>query len=106
MALLFLGYGGLAQIDFLFDAHDFLACLLYTSILLKEGEPAVVAGMITKSDEKSLAGLPLFSKIPGLGVLASQQSKQEEDDELLILITPQVVRSPERSETPEIWISK
>jgi len=33
-------------------------------ILLKEGEPAVVAGMITKSDEKSLAGLPLFSKIP------------------------------------------
>ena len=75
-------------------------------ILLKEGEPAVVAGMITKSDEKSLAGLPLFSKIPGLGVLASQQSKQEEDDELLILITPQVVRSPERSETPEIWISK
>jgi len=57
-------------------------------------------------DEKSLAGLPLFSKIPGLGVLASQQSKQEEDDELLILITPQVVRSPERSETPEIWISK
>jgi len=75
-------------------------------ILLKEGEPAVVAGMITKSDEKSLAGLPLFSKIPGLGVLASQQSEQEEDDELLILITPQVVRSPERSETPEIWISK
>ena len=47
-----------------------------------------------------------FAKIPGLGVLASQQSKQEEDDELLILITPQVVRSPERSETPEIWISK
>ena len=37
-------------------------------ILLKEGEPAVVAGMITASDQRSLSGLPAFSKIP---VLAS-----------------------------------
>jgi len=62
--------------------------------------------MITESDQKSLSGLPVFSNIPGLGVLASQRSKQEEDDELLILITPYVVRSPERSEAPEIWMSK
>ena len=75
-------------------------------ILLKEGEPAVVAGMITESDQKSLSGLPLVSNIPGLGVLTAQKSKQEEDDELLILITPYVVRSPERSEAPEIWMSK
>ena len=75
-------------------------------ILLKEGEPAVVAGMITASDHKSLSGLPAFSSIPGFGVLTSQNSKQAEDDELLILITPYVVRSPERTETPEIWIGK
>jgi type II secretory pathway component GspD/PulD (secretin) len=75
-------------------------------ILLKEGEPAVIAGMITESDEKSLSGLPLISKIPGLGVLTSQQTKQTENDELLILITPRVVRTPERAETPEIWLSK
>ena len=75
-------------------------------ILLKEGEPAVVAGMITRSDQKSLSGLPLVSRIPGLGNLTSQTSKQEEDDELLILITPYVVRSSERTEAPEIWIGK
>ena len=73
-------------------------------ILLKEGEPAVVAGMITKSDQRSLNGLPLFSNIPGFGVLTSQNSKQDEEDELLILITPNVIRSPEHSETPEIWL--
>jgi tetratricopeptide (TPR) repeat protein len=73
-------------------------------ILLKEGEPAVVAGMITQSDQKSLSGLPVFSSIPALGVLTSQTTKQEENDELLILITPHVVRSPERSEAPEIWM--
>ena len=75
-------------------------------ILLKEGEPAVVAGMITSSDQRSLSGLPAFSTIPGLGVLTSQSSKQEEDDELLILITPYVIRGPERTEAPEIWMGK
>jgi len=74
--------------------------------LLKEGAQAVVAGMVTESEEKSLSGLPVWSSIPGLGLLTSQRSKQEEDDELLILITPHVVRSPERAETPEIWLSK
>ncbi len=75
-------------------------------ILLKAGEPAVLAGMITQSDQRSLSGLPLFSKIPGFGVLTSQRSKQDEEDELLILITPNIVRSPERSEAPEIWLNR
>jgi general secretion pathway protein D len=75
-------------------------------ILLKEGEPAVVAGMITTSDQRSLNGLPAFSRIPGFGVLTSQNNKQDEEDELLILITPYVVRSAQRTEAPEIWIGK
>src|SRR6266851_1858743 len=75
-------------------------------ILLKEGEPAVVAGMITASDQKSLSGLPAFSRVPGLGLLTSQNSKQEEDDELLILITPYIVRGPEHTEAPEIRLGK
>ena len=75
-------------------------------ILLKEGDQAVVAGMLTRSDERSLNGLPLFFGVPGLGLLTGQNSKQEEDDEMLILITPHVVRSPERAEAPEIWMSK
>ena len=75
-------------------------------IALKEGEPAVVAGMITKTEQKSLSGLPGFSKIPGLKALAAERSKQDEDDELLIVITPYVVRSAEGRETPEIWLSK
>ncbi len=75
-------------------------------ILLKEGEPAVVAGMLTESDQRSLSGLPLFSRVPGLTVLTSQTTKQESDDELLMLITPYVIRSAERVESPEIWMGK
>ncbi len=75
-------------------------------ILLKDGEPAVVAGMITESDQKSMSGLPAFSNVAGLSALTSQRTKQKEADELLILITPHVVRSPERTESPEIWMGK
>jgi general secretion pathway protein D len=72
--------------------------------LLKEGEAAVMAGMISKSDEKSLSGLPALSTVAGLDALTSQRSKQEEDDELLILITPYVVDNPRRAAAPEIWM--
>jgi len=75
-------------------------------ILLKNGEPAVVAGMITQTDAKSLSGVPLLSALPGFGLLTSQHTKQEEDDELLILITPNVLLDPARAEAPEIWIGK
>jgi general secretion pathway protein D len=75
-------------------------------ILLKEGEPAVVAGMITQTDQRSLSGLPLIGGIPALKALTSETTKQQEEDELLILITPYVVRSPDRQETPEIWLAK
>jgi type II secretory pathway component GspD/PulD (secretin) len=75
-------------------------------IALKEGEPAVVAGMVTSTEQKSLSGLPGLSRVPGLKNLAAENSKQEEDDELLIVITPFVVRGPDVRETPEIWLSK
>ena len=74
-------------------------------ILLKEGEPAVVAGMITQMDQKSLSGLPFVSRVPGLKLLSAENSKQEEDDELLVLITPYVVSSNERK-APPIWLSR
>ncbi len=73
-------------------------------ILLKDGEPAFIAGMITTMDQRSLNGLPLFSRIPGFGVLTSQHSKQNEEDELLILLTPHVVSDPRRTDTPLIWL--
>ena len=75
-------------------------------ILLKNGEPAVIAGMVNTVDQRSLNGLPLFSRIPGFGALTSQRSTQKTDDELLIVVTPHVVSEPQQSEAQEIWLSK
>jgi len=51
-----------------------------------------------------MCGLPAFSAVAGFGVLTSQRSAQEEDDELLILITPYVVDNPKRAAAQEIWM--
>lgn len=75
------------------------------SILLKDGEPAVVAGMVSRSEQRSLDGLPEFSRIPGLKALAAENARQEDENELLIVITPYIVRNPDR-QSPEIWLGK
>ncbi|HEX3320842.1 MAG TPA: type II and III secretion system protein [Terriglobales bacterium] len=73
------------------------------SIALKEGEPAVVAGMISRQDQHSLTGLPFVSRVPGLNQLSATNEKQENDNELLIVITPHVVREAENN-GKEIWL--
>lgn len=75
-------------------------------ITVKEGEPAVVAGMVSRSESDTLNGLPGLSSIPGLGLLTGQSTKQEENDELLILITPHVLRDAEHTEPHEIWLAR
>jgi general secretion pathway protein D len=75
-------------------------------VLLKDGDLAAIAGVVTISDQHSLNGLPTFAEIPGFGLLVSQNSHQEMDDELMILIAPHVVAGSENSETPEIWLTR
>jgi type II secretory pathway component GspD/PulD (secretin) len=75
-------------------------------ILLKNDEPAVVAGLVSISDQRSLNGLPTFAQIPGFGVMVSQHSHQEEDDELLILMTPHIVLDSAQADPPPIWLSR
>jgi len=63
-------------------------------ITVKDGESAVVAGMITKQDLISLSGVPGSSRVPVLGLLGSAKNDQHTDSELLITITTHVLKSP------------
>jgi type II secretory pathway component GspD/PulD (secretin) len=62
------------------------------SIRLEDGEPAVIAGQISRSETRDLSGIPGLSQIPGLSKLTSTNTKQTEDDELLVVITPHITR--------------
>lgn len=75
------------------------------SINLKDGEPAVVAGEVSHNDQLSMSGIPGFGAIPGLNQAMISNRKQEDDDELMIVITPHILADVNRT-TPEIWLSE
>jgi hypothetical protein len=75
------------------------------SIALKEGEPAVVAGIVSSSEQKTLNGLPGFAHVPGLNYITAENGTEEQDQEILIVITPYVVSNNERRSS-EIWLGK
>jgi general secretion pathway protein D len=75
------------------------------SISLQNGEPAVVAGQISRSETRDLSGIPGLSQIPGLNNITGTNDKQLEDDELLVVITPHITRRGMGQNT-EVYLSK
>jgi general secretion pathway protein D len=74
------------------------------SINLKDGETAAVAGEVTLTEQRSLAGIPGFGFLPGLNQIAAENTRDDEQDELMIVVTPHVLANNERISS-EIWVS-
>jgi Flp pilus assembly secretin CpaC len=75
-------------------------------ITLTQGEPAVVVGALSRTDSRTLSGIPGVASIPGLNQVFSDISKQENDDELLVTITPHVISNNTHDQSSEIWMGK
>jgi general secretion pathway protein D len=75
------------------------------TINLKNGETALMVGYVTRSEQRSLTGLPGLGQVVGLGLIASEESDEKASDELLVLITPHIIQSAEH-EKLEVWMSK
>jgi len=67
------------------------------NITLKDGESSVITGMIDMNDTRSINGYPFLGQIPGLGYGASVHNKNVTQDELLVVITPHILRLPDRT---------
>jgi len=75
------------------------------AISLRNGEPAVVAGEISRTETRSLNGIPGLGQVPGLNRITATNATETDDTELLILITPHVVAEPAGT-TTEVWLSR
>lgn len=64
-----------------------------TSILLRNGETGVIGGLLRRKNETVEQGVPLLSSIPVIGLLFKSTSDSEETRELLIFVTPHLVRA-------------
>ena len=63
-------------------------------IRLREGEMNILGGIIETQETTSMAGIPGLSKIPILKHLFSSTRKTVAENEVLIVMTPHIVRMP------------
>ena len=64
-----------------------------TVILLSDGETTVIGGIYVDEDSNTTSGVPWLSKIPVLGWLFKNVTKSDTKNELLIFLTPRIVKS-------------
>ena len=64
-------------------------------IRLKEGEVSILGGLVQRTDSKTLEGWPGLAKLPLLRYLFSHNNTDHQEDEVLIVLTPRIVRIPE-----------
>jgi general secretion pathway protein D len=64
-------------------------------IRLREGEVNLLGGLIQRTVTNTVNGLPFLSDIPVLGTLFSQTTKDVNEQEVMVMLTPRVIRLPE-----------
>jgi general secretion pathway protein D len=64
-------------------------------IRLKEGEVSLLGGLIQNQLTKVITGVPILGDIPGLRYFFSTEHTDREDVEVLVMLTPRVIRIPE-----------
>ena len=62
---------------------------------LQEGEVNLLGGLIQRTLNDQIQGVPGLGDIPGLRYLFSQNHKDVNDQEVLVMLTPQVIRLPQ-----------
>jgi type IV pilus assembly protein PilQ len=63
-----------------------------TSVLVKDGDTVVIGGLYKTLNSETINSVPLLSKLPVLGFLFRSQTKEQQDEELLVFITPNIVK--------------
>ncbi len=66
-----------------------------TTLRLRDGESNLLAGLLQEEEKKSLQGLPGLSKIPGLRALFGGTDNSSTSSDIVMLITPRIVRGHE-----------
>jgi general secretion pathway protein D len=76
-----------------------------TLLRLKDGETQILAGLIQDTDTRTANSIPLIGEIPILSHLFGTNHSDREKDEIVLSITPRIIRMPPRPapEATEFW---
>lgn len=74
-----------------------------TTVELREGQTIAIAGLFSHQSRTDVTRIPLLGEIPKIGPLIFNSKRATQDEtELLILVTPEIVRAMEPDEVPPV----
>lgn len=68
-----------------------------TEAAVQSGDTMMLAGLIDDSTSDGSAGVPFLSKLPVVGALFGQKTRDNTRREVIVLITPSIVRNPQEA---------
>jgi pilus assembly protein CpaC len=75
-----------------------------TDVELRDGQSFAIAGLLDNLSQENRAAIPILSQIPIIGHFFKSKAERTERTELMVLITPRLVRPLEPSEVPPLPI--
>jgi type IV pilus secretin PilQ/predicted competence protein len=64
------------------------------TIRVRDNETIIIGGLMGKNTDHSNNGVPGLASVPGLGWLFKRQSSSDTQSELMVFITPHIIRTP------------
>lgn len=77
-----------------------------TTIRLRDGETNLLAGLIKRDDKTTKSGIAGLTDIPGLGDVFSTNTTDREETDIVLTLTPYIVRIPDIKEDDlqTLWV--
>ena len=73
-----------------------------TDVELRDGQSFAIAGLLDNVSQNDAAAIPLLSKLPIIGPCSRARPTRAEQTELMVLITPRLVRPLDPDEVPPL----
>jgi pilus assembly protein CpaC len=73
-----------------------------TEVELRDGQSFAIAGLIDNESQTDTAALPVLSSLPIIGPLFKSKADRKERTELLVIVTPRLVRPLNPDEVPPL----
>ena len=78
-----------------------------SDITVADGETALMTSTLTRSETRAVSGVPGLGELPGFRDIAADQSTERDTGELVLLVTPHIVRHrPRTGSGPRIAFSR
>ena len=77
-----------------------------TDMLIRDGDTVVIGGLYRRTIQSNRAGIPGLSSLPVIGWLFRKDQEQDESDELLIFLTPRIIRQDDATDKRRTALSQ